>query len=60
MKCDNFPGLYHIDPLAYPGIPSEHAHSYHGGSNFGFDTSYEDLMASPCTSCAVAEDKSAY
>jgi hypothetical protein len=60
MPCGNFDGIYRIDPIVNPGSPSDHAHSIHGGSNFGFQTTYEDLMASPCTSCAVKEDKSAY
>jgi hypothetical protein len=60
MLCNNFEGIHRIDPIASPGTPSSHAHSYHGGSNFGFNTTYGDLMASECTSCSVKEDKSAY
>ncbi|KAF2423014.1 hypothetical protein EJ08DRAFT_640537 [Tothia fuscella] len=60
VRCADIAGLHRTDPLMNPGVPSQHAHSYYGGPNFGFDTSYEDLMASPCTSCADAQDKSGY
>jgi len=60
MLCANFEGIHRIDPIANPGEPSNHAHSYHGGSNFGFSTTYRDLISSECTSCSVKEDKSAY
>ena len=29
-------------------------------SDFGFTTTYDDLMNSECTSCLVTQDKSAY
>ncbi|EON62954.1 hypothetical protein W97_02180 [Coniosporium apollinis CBS 100218] len=60
MPCHGRTGLARIDPLVDTGEISDHAHSIHGGSNFGFTASYDDLMASDCTSCSVKEDKSAY
>lgn len=60
MRCANFPGAHRIDPIDAPGIAAKHAHLIHGGLNFGMSTSYEDLRASKCSSCQVAEDKSAY
>jgi hypothetical protein len=60
MRCADFPGAHRIDPIDTPGIAAKHAHLIHGGLNFGMSTTYEDLRASTCSSCQVAEDKSAY
>ncbi|KAF2455618.1 hypothetical protein BDY21DRAFT_365361 [Lineolata rhizophorae] len=60
MRCPGRTGVARMDPLVEPGAPSDHAHTIHGGNNFGFDTGYDDLMASDCTSCAVTQDRSAY
>ncbi|KAF2094432.1 hypothetical protein NA57DRAFT_24348, partial [Rhizodiscina lignyota] len=60
MPCHFRTGLGRLDPLMDPGEVSDHSHAIHGGGNFGFTTSYDDLMDSNCTSCGVYEDKSAY
>lgn len=60
MPCHGRTGLARIDPLVDPGEVSDHSHAIHGGSNFGFDTTYEDLIDSNCTSCGVYQDKSVY
>lgn len=60
MPCLSRTGLARIDPLMDRGLISDHAHAVHGGSNFGFNTQYEDLLNSNCTSCSVTQDKSAY
>ncbi|KAF2198806.1 hypothetical protein GQ43DRAFT_143125 [Delitschia confertaspora ATCC 74209] len=60
MECHSRTGLARIDPIVEPGIVSSHAHTVHGGSNFGMDVTYDDLMDSDCTSCRVTQDKSAY
>lgn len=60
MRCADFPGAYRIDPIDTPGTAAKHAHLIHGGVNFDLESSYEDLRASNCSSCQVAEDKSAY
>jgi len=60
MRCHSPLTLARIDPLVNPGTISDHAHTIHGGLNFGMNTTYDDLQASDCTTCAVAEDKSVY
>lgn len=60
MECRSRSGLARIDPLTDPGVVSQHGHAIHGGSNFGMETTFEDLLASECTSCLVKEDNSAY
>lgn len=60
LPCQGRTGVARIDPLAQYGEVAHHAHVIHGGNNFGFDSDYEDLMASDCTSCAVKQDKSVY
>ncbi|KAH7021729.1 hypothetical protein B0J12DRAFT_773717 [Macrophomina phaseolina] len=60
MPCRTRTGLARIDPIISPGIVSEHAHAIHGGNNFSLNTTYPDLLASNCTSCAAVQDKSAY
>lgn len=60
MDCHSRTGLARIDPLVDPGVASDHSHAIHGGNNFGFTTTYDDLMNSECTSCLVTQDKSAY
>ncbi|KAI9852480.1 MAG: hypothetical protein M1838_000574 [Thelocarpon superellum] len=60
LPCQGRSGLARIDPLISPGVPSSHAHAIHGGSNFGMDSTYDDLRASECTSCSVTQDRSAY
>ncbi|KAI6377537.1 hypothetical protein MCOR25_002519 [Pyricularia grisea] len=60
MECRARSGLARIDPLISPGEVAQHLHSIHGGGGFNDNATYDDLMASDCTSCAVTEDKSAY
>ncbi|KAI1773881.1 WSC-domain-containing protein [Hypoxylon cercidicola] len=49
-----------LDPNISPGAVSAHVHKVSGASNFGLSNTYEDLLASRCTSCEVQDDKSAY
>lgn len=60
MPCVSPITVDRIDPIFNPGTASGHLHSAMGGSNFGMTTSYEDLRASKCTTCMVAQDLSAY
>ncbi|EPQ67750.1 hypothetical protein BGT96224_1694 [Blumeria graminis f. sp. tritici 96224] len=60
MGCRARSGLVRLDPLVTPGGISEHMHAIHGSSGFSATATYEELMAGDCTSCEVAEDKSAY
>eukprot|EP00890_Picochlorum_soloecismus_P002501 jgi/Picsp_1/3251/NSC_06091-R1_glucan endo- -beta-d-glucosidase len=50
-----------FDPIASPGDISDHVHVVAGSSNFGPNaTTGEFLRQGECTSCDVAQDKSAY
>ncbi|KAF9053089.1 hypothetical protein BJ165DRAFT_1570503 [Panaeolus papilionaceus] len=50
-----------VDPIISPGTsPSNHVHTVHGGSKFRADSTYDTLRSSSCTSCLIAQDKSAY
>lgn len=60
MECRGRVGLARLDPLVNPGTASSHAHVIHGSSGFSADVSYSDLANADCTSCGVAQDKSAY
>ncbi|KAL9086091.1 MAG: hypothetical protein Q9165_007303 [Trypethelium subeluteriae] len=60
MRTGGYIGIARIDPIEDPGMVSCHAHTIHGGSNFGFNSSYDDMIKSDCTSAAVTQDKSAY
>ena len=60
LPCQSRSGLGRIDPIVDHGDVSAHVHAIHGGNNFGFSTTGEDLMKSSCTSCAVTQDHSAY
>ncbi|CZR56548.1 related to glyoxal oxidase precursor [Phialocephala subalpina] len=60
MPCRSRSGLARIDPLVSNGTISEHAHAIHGSDGFSTSASYESLLAGSCTSCEVAQDKSAY
>lgn len=49
-----------LDPNISPGEVSAHVHKVSGASNFGLSNTYENLIASQCTSCEVQDDKSIY
>ncbi|BFZ58725.1 hypothetical protein PYCC9005_005790 [Savitreella phatthalungensis] len=49
-----------LDPIVTPGKLSGHMHTVMGGSNFNQTTTTADLRASECTTCQIAQDKSAY
>ncbi|ERF69122.1 hypothetical protein EPUS_01078 [Endocarpon pusillum Z07020] len=49
-----------VDPIVNPGAIASHAHKIVGPSNFGLSSTYDSLLAAPCTSCEVQKDKSAY
>merc|ERR1711939_99594 len=51
MGCPGRLTLERIDPLFAPGSVSGHVHTVSGGSGFGFDTDYEQLRSSACSSC---------
>ncbi|KAG6818244.1 hypothetical protein H0H93_006583 [Arthromyces matolae] len=53
--------LERVDPIISPkSNPSNHVHTIHGASNFAYNSTYETLRASSCTSCLVTQDKSDY
>ncbi|KAH7383534.1 hypothetical protein BKA64DRAFT_160850 [Cadophora sp. MPI-SDFR-AT-0126] len=60
MPCRARTGIARIDPLVTNGSVAEHVHAIHGSGGFSVSAGYEELMASDCTSCEVAEDKSVY
>ncbi|EZF78275.1 hypothetical protein H105_00669 [Trichophyton soudanense CBS 452.61] len=60
MPCQGRLGLARMDPIVNPGELSPHAHAIHGGKNFDFKVTGDQLAESDCTSCAVTQDKSAY
>ncbi|KAI1374179.1 WSC-domain-containing protein [Hypoxylon crocopeplum] len=49
-----------LDPNISPGAVSAHVHKISGASNFYISNTYEELIASQCTSCEIQDDKSAY
>ncbi|KAJ7032549.1 hypothetical protein C8F04DRAFT_1261843 [Mycena alexandri] len=50
-----------LDPIISPGgNPSNHVHTINGGSNFNPTYTYDNLRASNCTNCLVAQDLSNY
>ncbi|KAM5474847.1 hypothetical protein MferCBS49748_000254 [Microsporum ferrugineum] len=60
MPCQGRLGLARMDPIVNPGELSPHAHAIHGGKNFDFTITGDQLAESDCTSCAVTQDKSVY
>ncbi|KAJ7718666.1 hypothetical protein B0H16DRAFT_1678161 [Mycena metata] len=45
-----------LDPIISPGVnPSNHVHTISGGSNFNPTYTYNNLRASSCTNCLVAQ-----
>ena len=76
LPCYARLGVFRIDPIVSEGRPSQHAHTLHGGQStccvsvedrcltfsldLGFSSSYDALLQSSCTTCAVLEDMSAY
>lgn len=76
LPCYSRLGVYRIDPIVSEGLPSQHAHTLHGAHStfrmgldsrrliftldLNFSSSYEGLVQSNCTTCAVLEDMSAY
>ncbi|KAF2208667.1 hypothetical protein CERZMDRAFT_107381 [Cercospora zeae-maydis SCOH1-5] len=65
MPCRSHTGIARMDPLVDPGRLADHAHIVFGSGNFGLNSTFESLTQCPekeydCTSCGVAEDKSAY
>ncbi|KAH9971395.1 hypothetical protein BGW80DRAFT_456878 [Lactifluus volemus] len=49
-----------VDPIVSPGRASSHLHTIMGSNAIGFNTTFEDLRNSECTTCKVKDDKSAY
>ena len=49
-----------VDPLVTPGEVSTHSHQVMGGSNFGLNSTGEDLMNSKCTNALIKGDNSNY
>merc|ERR1712000_654303 len=60
MGCPGRLTLERIYPLFAPGSVSGHVHTVSGGSGFGFDTDFDQLRSSACSSCPVKQDMSAY
>ncbi|ESK93455.1 wsc domain protein [Moniliophthora roreri MCA 2997] len=50
-----------LDPVnAFGKNPSRHVHTVHGAINFNANLTFDELRASNCTTCEVAEDLSDY
>ncbi|KAH9978299.1 hypothetical protein BJV74DRAFT_780833 [Russula compacta] len=49
-----------VDPIIDPGGPSGHVHTIMGSNAIGYNTNFQDLQNSQCTTCQVTADKSAY
>ncbi|KAJ7129906.1 hypothetical protein C8R43DRAFT_1026175 [Mycena crocata] len=50
-----------VDPVISPtSNPSNHVHTIHGAKNFAFNSTFDTLRASSCTSCVVSQDLSNY
>ncbi|KAJ7159311.1 hypothetical protein C8R43DRAFT_1124525 [Mycena crocata] len=50
-----------IDPVISPTtFPSNHVHTVHGAKNFAYNSTFNTLRASSCTSCQVSQDLSNY
>ncbi|KAI9841138.1 MAG: hypothetical protein M1837_000982 [Sclerophora amabilis] len=60
LECHYRSGLARMDPLVDPGRISPHLHTIAGGNNFNLNVKPKDLLDSQCSSCSVAQDKSAY
>ncbi|WPH02358.1 WSC-domain-containing protein [Acrodontium crateriforme] len=60
MPCPSRLVMERIDPIVSPGQVASHVHTVSGASGFGFETSYEQLRESACTSCPVKQDLSVY
>merc|ERR1712230_255891 len=60
MGCPGRLTLERIDPLFAPGSVSGHVHTVSGGSGIGFDTDFDQLRSSACSSCPIKQDMSAY
>jgi hypothetical protein len=75
LPCYSPLGVFRVDPIVSRGRPSQHAHTLHGAQSecyeefdieaktsldLSFSSTYNDLILSNCTSCAVTQDKSAY
>jgi len=48
------------DPIVNPGTASRHLHTVMGASNFGLNSTGEDLRKSHCTTALPKADMSAY
>ncbi|KAJ5025163.1 hypothetical protein J3E73DRAFT_392408 [Bipolaris maydis] len=59
LPCYSRLGVFRIDPIVSEGLPSQYAHTLHGAQNLNFSSSYDSLVHSKCTTCAVLEDMSA-
>lgn len=60
MPCAGPVVTERADPVVNPGLVSGHVHTVMGASNFNYTTTYEDLRASDCTTCEIAQDLSSY
>ncbi|KAJ7892209.1 hypothetical protein B0H13DRAFT_2038662 [Mycena leptocephala] len=50
-----------LDPVINPTtFPSNHVHTVHGAKNFNYNSTFNTLRASSCTSCEVSQDLSNY
>ncbi|KFY78023.1 hypothetical protein V499_02735 [Pseudogymnoascus sp. VKM F-103] len=49
-----------VDPVISFGQVSQHVHKISGASNININSTYDSLVAAPCTSCQIQADKSAY
>ncbi|EJT74301.1 hypothetical protein GGTG_08144 [Gaeumannomyces tritici R3-111a-1] len=49
-----------MDPIVEPGRTSAHVHTVQGASNFGINSTADDLAKSSCTTAMIKGDMSAY
>ncbi|KAN0126382.1 protein of unknown function (DUF1996) domain containing protein [Russula decolorans] len=49
-----------VDPIVIKGSASPHTHTVMGSNAIGFDTTFDSLRNSECSTCKVKDDKSAY
>ncbi|KAI7498899.1 WSC-domain-containing protein [Hortaea werneckii] len=49
-----------VDSVVNPGSYAEHAHTLVGSANIGVNSTYDTLYNSPCSSCQIQKDLSAY
>jgi hypothetical protein len=60
LTCDHPVTIGRVDPIVNPGKISGHLHTVVGGSGFNMSMTYEDALASTCSTCKIKQDLSNY